>query len=338
MADLQLSAEELKYLEETCYFLTPVYLDFLNHYRYDAGEVNVHVDVDDGNLQLTITGPWFRTILWEVPLMALVSELYFEMTSPCTISRNDQRANNTEKAERLRDAKVNFADFGTRRRFCAHNQERVIEDILTVEGNTLVGTSNVHFAKQFGIRPIGTHAHEWFMFHAGQNGYRLANKSAMDAWTAAYNGNLGIALTDTYTTDVFLRSFDATKARLFDGVRQDSGDPLEFADKMLEHYRKLRIDPLTKTIVFSDGLNTDKAIRIRQYCDGKINVSFGIGTHMTNDIGPKALNMVIKLSGCRTDAASEWIPVVKLSDVEGKHTGTKDEIDLCIRTIQRSAP
>jgi nicotinate phosphoribosyltransferase len=256
--------------------------------------------------------------------MAMISELYFSMTAPETLSKEDRRRRNIGKAEQFEEAGVNFAEFGSRRRFSAANQAAVIEDILSVEGNSLIGTSNVHFAMGFGIKPIGTHAHEWFMFHGAEHGYRHANKAAIEAWTAAYQGNLGIALTDTYTTDAFLQTFDSVKARLFDGVRQDSGDPYAFVDKILAHYQKLRIDPMTKTIVFSDGLDTKTAIAINGYCTGKINASFGIGTHMTNDIGPKALNMVIKLSHCRTSADTEWTPVVKLSDTDGKQTGKAD--------------
>jgi nicotinate phosphoribosyltransferase len=336
MADLCLTAEELAYLEETCYFLTPVYLDFLEHYRFDPREVTVRLK--NGELEMTIQGPWFRTILWEVPLMALVSELCFSITGAETLSADERGERNAAKAERLKAGDVQFADFGTRRRFSSANQARVLEDILSVEGNTLAGTSNVHFARSFDIKPIGTHAHEWFMFHGATYGYRLANKAAVEAWTRVYQGNLGIALTDTYTTDVFLESFDSVTARLFDGVRQDSGDPFEFTDKLVAHYERLRIDPLTKTIVFSDGLNADTAVAIRAYCQGKINASFGIGTHLTNDIGPEALNMVIKLSCCRDDNHAEWVPVVKLSDDEGKHTGTEDEIALCLRTVKGRKP
>ena len=212
----------------------------------------------------------------------------------------------------------------------------MLEDFLSVAGNTLIGTSNVHFALRLGMKPIGTHAHEWFMFHAAEQGYRTANKAATDAWVTVYQGDLGIALTDTYTTDVFLQSFDSVKARLFDGVRQDSGDPKAFVDKIVAHYRRLRIDPMTKTVVFSDGLSTEEAVALREYCEGKIRASFGIGTHLTNDVGPTALNMVIKLTECRADRCSSWLPTVKLSDVPGKHTGHADEIDLCMRLLQRS--
>ncbi len=333
MADLSLSEEELAYLEQTCYFLTPVYLDFLKHYRFSPGDVAVRSV--KGQLALTVEGPWYRTILWEVPLMAMISELYFAMTAPQIRSRDEQRRINVAKSRQLKESGVIFADFGTRRRFSAENQRTVIADMLSVEGNTLIGTSNIHFARGFGVKPIGTHAHEWFMFHGAEHGYRQANKAAIDAWTAVFQGNLGIALTDTYTTDAFLETFDSVKARLFDGVRQDSGDPYEFVDKIVAHYRKLRINPMNKTIVFSDGLDTATAMAIKEYCSGKINASFGIGTHLTNDVGPRALNMVIKLSHCRNSADSSWTPTIKLSDTEGKHTGTADEIDLCRRTVKR---
>jgi len=335
MADLKLQTDELRYLQSTCYFLTPVYLDFLTHYRFEPE--NVTIKQFNGNLKIHISGPWYKTILWEVPLLAIISELYFAMITPQTLSREAGRFLNTQKSKQLRNAAVDFAEFGTRRRFSAKNQERVIKDILSVENNTMIGTSNVHWAKQFGIKSIGTHAHEWFMFHAAEHGYKRANRAAIDAWSSVFQGHLGIALTDTYTTDLFLKSFDSIEARLFDGIRQDSGNPYGFVDKLVAHYRKLRIDPLTKTIVFSDELDTEIAISIKEYCQGKINASFGIGTNFSNDLGPKPLNMVIKLSQCRGHADTEWSPMVKLSDTEGKHTGDADEIELCLRIVKRSS-
>lgn len=334
MATLQLSTDELQYLQEACYFLTPVYLDFLTHYRFEPE--HVIIEQASGDMQLQVCGPWYKTILWEVPLLAMISELYFSMTGAETLTREEARRLNVEKSEKLKDAGIDFAEFGTRRRFSAKNQDLVIKDILSVEGNTMIGTSNVHLAKKFGIKPIGTHAHEWFMFHAAEHGYKRANRAAIDAWSSVFRGHLGIALTDTYTTDLFLKSFDSIEARLFDGVRQDSGDPYVFVDKLVAHYRKLRINPLTKTIVFSDELDTNVAISIKEYCRGKINASFGIGTNLSNDVGPRPLNIVIKLSQCRSHADTVWIPMVKLSDTEGKHTGDADEIELCLRIVQRS--
>ncbi len=331
MADLELQSDELDYLRQTCYFLTPVYLDFLTHYRYSPE--NVVIEQSAGDLNLTVSGPWYTTILWEVPLLAIISELYFSLLGQKTLSRPEARLLNIQKCEQLRNGGVAFAEFGTRRRFSAENQALVIKDLLSVEKNTLIGTSNVHWAKQFGIKSIGTHAHEWFMFHAAEHGYKRANKAAIDAWSSVFQGHLGIALTDTFTTDLFLRNFDAIEARLFDGVRQDSGDPFIFVDKLVDHYRKLRINPLTKTIVFSDELDAGKAISIKKYCQGKINASFGIGTDLSNDLGPEPLNMVIKLSQGRSSEATQWFPMIKLSDAEGKHTGEAAEIALCLRII-----
>ena len=335
MADLQLQTDELRYLREACYFLTPVYLDFLTHYRFDPE--NVAINQTNGKLQVHISGPWYKTILWEVPLLAMISELYFSMTKPELLSRDQGRKLNLQKSEQLRDAGIDFADLGTRRRFSDKNQELVIKDILSVENNTMIGTSNVYLAKETGIKPIGTHAHEWFMFHAAEHGYKRANMAAIDAWSTVFRGHLGIALTDTYTTDLFLKSFDSVEARVFDGVRQDSGDPYVFVDKLVAHYQKLRINPLTKTIVFSDDLDTKAAISIKEYCRGKINASFGIGTNLSNDLGVQPLNIVIKLSQCRSHADTVWIPMVKLSDTEGKHTGDADELELCLRIVQRSS-
>ncbi len=335
MADLRLSQNEFNYLESTCYFLTPVYLDFLSHYRFSPD--NVHIDQIAGNLHVSIHGPWYQTILWEVPLLALISELFYEIVPQEKLSREECRLQNLEKGENLKEAAVDFAEFGTRRRYSAANQENVIADILSIENNTMIGTSNVFLAKKYGIKPIGTHAHEWFMFHAAEHGYKRANMAAIDAWSSVFQGHLGIALTDTYTTDHFLQSFDAIKARLFDGVRQDSGDPYAFIDKLVAHYEKLRINPMTKTIVFSDNLDAKRAISIQQYCQGKINASFGIGTNLSNDIGPPPLNIVIKLSSCRRNSETYWMPMVKLSDAENKHTGEVDEIELCLRVIQRSS-
>lgn len=333
MAELRLTNDEFTFLQETCYFLTPVYLDFLHHYRFSPEAVSINQS--GGQLEVSISGPWYQTILWEVPLLALISELYFTLTDPETITREVARQRNVQKGEQLRDAEADFAEFGTRRRFSAANQEQVIKDLLSVPNNSLIGTSNVYLARKFNIKPIGTLAHEWFMFHAAEYGYKRANMAAIDAWSSVFHGHLGIALTDTYTTDLFLESFDSIKARLFDGVRQDSGDPFAFIDTLVSHYKKLRINPLTKTIVFSDELNAEIATSIKKYCKGKINASFGIGTHLSNDLGPHPLNVVIKLSECKTQGDSSWIPMVKLSDVQGKHTGDNEEIELCLRTTQR---
>ena len=229
----------------------------------------------------------------------------------------------------IQGSEIKVADFGTRRRRSYEIHRLVIENLHDV----LVGTSNVHLAEQFDITPIGTHAHEWFMFHGAKYGYQSATYKSLEKWSDTYRGSLGIALTDTYTTDVFLQDFDMYFAKLFDGVRHDSGDPIEFGEKIIEHYKSLGIDPMSKTIVFSDGLNVPKAVEITEHFRNKIKTSFGIGTNLTNDTGVIPLNMVIKLSGIY-DRNSRKIHAVKLSDNVGKNTSDSQEaIENCKFTL-----
>jgi len=186
-----------------------------------------------------------------------------------------------------------------------------------------MGTSNVYMAMKFGIKPIGTHAHEWFMFNAANFGYKMANKMSLDGWSDVYKGDLGIALTDTFTSDVFFKIFDKKMARLFDGVRHDSGDPFDFAEKAIKHYEKLGIDPKTKAIIFSDALDINKALEIQDRFSRKVMVRFGIGTHFTNDVGVIPLKIVIKMTKAKING--EWIDTIKLSDEQGKETGSLSE-------------
>lgn len=335
MENLSLTAEEAMFLSLKCgEFLTPTYIDLLKGYRYDSTEVGIFQE--NGNLKIDITGFWYKTILWEVPLMALISELYFKMTGEVYDDKSTRQKNNLSKGKKFYEHSMKVADFGTRRRFSYDNQYEVVDDLKnSVFGGDdyLVGTSNVHIAMKLGLTPIGTHSHEWFMFHAVEYGYTRANYRALENWVKVYNGDLGIALSDTFTTDVFFKAFDKKFAKLFDGVRHDSGDAFEFADKVVAHYNRLGIDSTTKTIVFSDGLNTDLAVEIHDYCrDIGIRCSFGIGTHFTNDVGVKALNMVIKIVEVKN--GEDWLDTVKLSDNLIKHTGTKKEIQLCKDTLK----
>ncbi len=326
MENVKLKAEEKQFLLSRCYYLDPTYIDFLAGYRFNSSEVGVIQQ--GGDLQVSIEGYWYRTILWEVPLMAMISELYFKMTGqkPYDEGKIIDIANN--KATRFNMLGVKVADFGTRRRFSFENHERVVNALCDNGKPSFVGSSNVYFAYKYNIIPIGTHAHEWFMYHAAEFGFKMANKLALDNWVKVYRGDLGIALSDTYTSDVFYRTFDTKFAKLFDGVRHDSGDPLVFADKPLEHYKKLRIDPMSKTIVFSDGLNLEMVEKIAKHCRNKIGLSFGIGTNLTNDVGVKPLNIVIKLTEAKPEF-QDWVPTIKLSDASGKYTGNPKWIDLC---------
>lgn len=326
MSTLRLTPDEKKFLTEKCYYLDPTYLDFLMGYRYDPSEVGVIQK--NGELQISIEGYWYRTILWEVPLMSMISELYFKMTGEEILEEHKIIDLARKKAVRYNMLAVQVADFGTRRRYSYENHDRIVKALTNYGKSSFIGTSNVHFAHKYGITPIGTHAHEWFMFHSAKYGYKMTNKLGLENWVNVYRGDLGIALSDTFTTDVFFKAFDTKFAKLFDGVRQDSGNPLEFADKTIEHYKNLKIDPNSKTIIFSDGLNPDIVQKIAEHCRNKIKMSFGIGTNFTNDVGVKALNIVIKMVEAKAEG-QDWEPVIKLSDSPGKHTGEAQPIQLC---------
>ncbi len=326
MAELSLSLEEKGFLKRECTYLDPTYLDFLIGYRYDPSEVGVIQK--KGDLQISIEGYWYRTILWEVPLMALISELYFKMTQQEIYDEAKIIDIARKKATQYNMLGISVADFGTRRRYSFENHDRIVKALKNYGNPSIMGTSNVYFAKKYDLIAIGTHAHEWFMFHAAKYGYKMANKLALENWVRVYRGDLGIALTDTFTSDVFYQAFDTKFAKLFDGVRQDSGDPLEFADKTIKHYKNLKIDPLSKSIVFSDGLNPEMVEKITKHCRNKIKISFGIGTNFTNDVGVNPLNIVIKIIEAKPEG-HDWEPTIKLSDTKGKYTGNKNSIKLC---------
>ena len=335
MARLRFDYKEKEYLRTTCPYLDPTYLDFLQGYRYDPSEV--HIEQNGTDVKVSVEGYWYRTILWEVPIMALICELFYRETGQ--LRQPDELVVNTveNKISLYKKLGVKFAEFGTRRRHSYEVHDLVVKILREKGTGTFIGTSNVYLAMKYDIKPIGTHAHEWFMFHAAKYGFKMANSMGLEHWVDVYRGDLGIALTDTYTTEVFFEQFDKKFAKLFDGVRHDSGDPLEFGDKTINHYKKLGIDPLTKTIIFSDGLNYEKVERIVQHCKDRIGLSFGIGTDLTNDVGLKPMNIVLKMTEAQPENAN-WTGVVKLSDEPKKHTGSIVEIDLAIQLLHIKTP
>lgn len=329
MANLQLTAEEKKFIKAKCYFFDPVFVDFLEGFRYKPEEVTI--TQEGGSLSVVMEGYWYRTVLWEVPLMAIISELYFQMTGE---EPRDIEKKAIAKAKALKDIGADYSEFGTRRRFSFDVQDRVVGALQVNSGEYFKGTSNVYLAMKYNTTPIGTMPHEWFMFHGALFGYRSANIKGLESWVDVYDGSLGIALTDTYTTDSFFNSFSLKQAKLFDGVRHDSGDPLTFADKAIEFYEQNRIDPTSKTLVFSDSLNLETVKQIKDHVAGRIHDTYGIGTFFSNDVGAKALNIVIKLTDVKLHKKDAiFLKAVKLSDVAGKHTGDAKEIELSLKTL-----
>lgn len=328
MAKLKMTKQEKAYTTKRCYFFDPVFIDFLEGYRYNPEEV--HISELNGQLKVIIEGYWYRTVLWEVPLMAIISELYFKMQG---VEPQNVTEKAIGKANALKELQADYSDFGTRRRFSFEVHDKVVEALASNSGEYFKGTSNVYLAMKYNTIPMGTMPHEWFMYHGALLGYRVANEMGLEAWVKVYEGSLGITLTDTYTTDSFYKSFSLKQAKLFDGVRCDSGDPLEFTDKTISFYKENRIDPSSKTIVFSDSLNIEKVAKIKKYVDNRIHDTYGIGTFFTNDVGAKPLNMVIKLTEVKERVNLPYLHAVKLSDVPGKNTGNQDEINLSKLTL-----
>lgn len=329
MASLSLSEEAERFMRRRCYYFDAVFFDLLKGFRFDPKEVDIQQE--GGELKVEIRGLWYRTVLWEVPLMAIISELYFQMTAQ-TPQEIAEKA--IKKAQAFVDLGAELSEFGTRRRFSFEVQDRVVGILKQYMGSLLNGTSNVYLALKHNLTPMGTHPHEWFMYHGAHYGYRAANELALANWVDVYDGYLGIALTDTYTSTNFFGSFTTKYAKLFDGLRWDSGDPFEFTEQAIRHYRLHRVDPRTKTIVYSDALDLEGVKKIREFVKGRVHDVYGIGTYLTNDVGVKPLNMVIKLFECRPQKCPFFIPTVKLSDAKGKHTGNPEEIALCLGILR----
>ena len=331
LSQLRLKEEELEYMVRNCRFLPRVYWEWLSAFRFDPQKIGIFLD-EEQHLHLEVTDHLYKATLYEVPLLAIVSEIKNRFAGH--ISDPEQIIGKlSEKVALSNRHHLPFSEFGTRRRFSIDVQDAVI-GYLKENSRYCTGTSNCHFAMKYGMKTMGTHPHEWFMFHGAQFGYKHANYMALENWVNVYDGDLGIALSDTYTSGIFLTNLSRKQAKLFDGVRCDSGNEFDFTDKLTARYRELGVDPTTKTIVFSNALDFDKALEIQNYCHGKIRCSFGIGTNLTNDTGFRPSNIVMKLSRCKMNVNQEWRECVKLSDDPGKHTGNPEEVKACLYELK----
>ena len=331
LGELSLSNFEMEWCVKNIPFIPRYYWEWLRGFRFDVKKINIGSDVH-GHLQITVYDKLYKVTLYEVPILAIVSEWmsmkYKDMANIANIEKVV-----LEKITMAALGSFKFSEFGTRRRFSYDVQDKVISVLANKGWNVCNGTSNVHFAMKYNMKVMGTHPHEWFMFHGAQFGYKHANYLGMKAWANTYQGDLGIALTDTYTSDVFFRNFSKVHAKLFDGIRQDSGDEFEFADKAIARYKELGINPLTKTIIFSNALDFIKAGKIADYCRGKIGCAFGIGTNLTNDLGVPHANIVMKLTKCKMNERQPEEYTIKLSDDFGKHLGPIEEVEIAKKTL-----
>ncbi|MDP3356728.1 MAG: nicotinate phosphoribosyltransferase [Polaromonas sp.] len=315
---LQFQDAELAYLR-ALRFIKSDFVDFLGLFRLNEKYVSVKA-LPSGEIEVVIEGPWLHTILFEIPVLAIINEVYFRNTQKLAdVMQGRQRLDakiGLLQAEGLRELKI--ADYGTRRRFGQAWHEEVLRTLIARLGTgpdgQFAGTSNVLFAMKLGLTPLGTMAHEYLQACQAL-GPRLRDSQVFgfESWAKEYRGDLGIALSDVYGMSAFLRDFDMYFCKLFDGARHDSGDPFQWGERMLAHYAKNRVDPKTKTLIFSDGLTVPRTVELYQQFRGRCQLAFGIGTNLTNDLGYEPLQIVIKMVRCNGQ------PVAKLSDTPSKN-------------------
>lgn len=318
---LQFTEDELEYLSNIRW-IRGSYVDFLRLWRPRFEDFTISID-DECGLSIETHGTWLNTSMYEIPTLAIVNEVYFRMAYDYDDLLDSFKERLDIKFENLKSGHWyagTFSEFGLRRRLSAEAQELVVEKFSHLNdtlhsASKFIGTSNVYLAKKFGLTPVGTMAHEWIMC-VGQGNHKhnpaYSNWYALDAWIKEYGVLNGIALTDTITTDCFLRDFQLTYATLFSGVRHDSGGTYEWGEKMINHYESLGIDPKTKTLLFSDSLDFERADKLVRHFHNRVNVAFGIGTYLSNDTKVPALNIVMKVTKCN------GMDVAKISDDEGK--------------------
>lgn len=343
LENLRITDEEIAFMRRKCNYIPSWFMSFLRGFRYDRRWVNVWQD-SEGHLHIEFEGSWSNTILLEVKVLAIVSELYYIVTGEeKEFDYADYYNRSYGKARRMIDAGCVFSDFGTRRRASFEAQDTAVRAMAECQrsmpgAGRFTGTSNVYLAMKYNLTPMGTMAHEFVCAIAGMYGPLMANHIAMTKWAQTYRGALGTFLYDTYGWQIFSLNFSTDYANMFKGLRVDSGDNLGQLDLIIDKYRSLHIDPRTKQIVFSNGLNVDSAIEIQKYAADKCLPSYGIGTHFTNDFaGVRPRNIVIKLTDVKiTESWPFYSQTCKLSEDRGKYTGDEATVKRFLATLHIS--
>ena len=334
LCQLKFKEDELLYLR-SLRFIESDFVDYLELFQLKRRFIKASID-SEGRLDIWVEGPMVQAMMFEIFVLAIVNELYFRRIRTDEVLAEGERRlqakmvllNQYQQEQQPNDPPFLVSDFGTRRRYSYDWQKHVIEAFHQAAPYIFRGTSNVLIAKELGLTPIGTMAHEFLQaFQALDVRLRDFQKAALETWVQEYRGDLGIALTDVVGMDAFLRDFDLYFAKLFDGLRHDSGDPYEWGDKAYAHYKKLKVDSKSKMLTFSDGLNLEKAWNLHQYFKDRFQVSFGIGTNLTNDMGQTPLNIVLKLVECNGQS------VAKISDSPGKTVTDNDTFLAYLRQV-----
>ena len=331
MANVQITEEEVEFMTNQLVWLPLWYFSFLRGYRFNPAEVEISQD-EEGHLSILIRGKWFSTIMWEMPILSCISELTHILNGD--VDRYDlerEKAKALEKSNRIFSEGLVFGDMGTRRRFSYDHQKMVLEVMrdtyhLHKWPGVFTGTSNVWFAYELGLKPLGTLSHQIISFEEIVSGVFECNYNVMKKFSDVYDGNNGIYLYDCFGDDVFFKNLSKRMAMMYSGLRIDSGVEEEQIEKIIEKYHQLGIDPASKQVVFSNGLNVERCIEIHNYCAGRVKDSYGVGTHITCDIdGAKPSNIVVKLTKGRITELREWHNCIKLSCDKGKTLGNKEK-------------
>lgn len=331
MANVQITDEEVEFMTNQLVWLPLWYFSFLRGYRFNPAEVEISQD-EEGHLSILIRGKWFSTIMWEMPILSCISELTHILNGDVDRYNHErEKAKALEKSNRIFSEGLVFGDMGTRRRFSYDHQKMVLEVMrdtyhLHKWPGVFTGTSNVWFAYELGLKPLGTLSHQIISFEEIVSGVFECNYNVMKKFSDVYDGNNGIYLYDCFGDDVFFKNLSKRMAMMYSGLRIDSGVEEEQIEKIIEKYHQLGIDPASKQVVFSNGLNVERCIEIHNYCAGRVKDSYGVGTHITCDIdGAKPSNIVVKLTKGRITELREWHNCIKLSCDKGKTLGNKEK-------------
>lgn len=331
LSNLRLNSAEKDWCIARIPYIPANYWEWLTTFKFEPKKIHCWLD-EDGVFQCEVTDKLYKVTLYEIAILAIYAEIRNNMLKERGLSPMMDNMGKIilRKIDFANKNNIPFSEFGTRRRYSAAVQDMIIRAIIE-NSHTCVGTSNVYFAMKYDLIPTGTFPHEWIMFHAGVFGYKRANYLGLEDWVKVYDGNLGTALIDTYTTDSFLRTLTRKQAHLFSGFRQDSGDEYIVALKVIKRLKELGIDPKSKTLIFSNALDFDKANDIKEWMGNRMKVGFGIGTNLTCDTGLegyKPANIVMKLSRCRMSDKDPWEKCIKISDDLGKHMGDDYEFEI----------
>lgn len=339
MAGVQITDHEVEFMTNQLVWLPLWYFSFLRGYRFNPAEVSISQD-EEGHLDIKICGKWFSTIMWEMPILSCISELVHTLNGDTNkYELEKEYAKAVDKSERIFGAGLTFGDMGTRRRFSYDHQKMVLKAMKHVYESKkwpgiFTGTSNVWFAMELGLKPLGTLSHQIISFEEIVSGVFECNYNVMKKFSDVYDGNNGIYLYDCFGDEVFFKNLSKRMAMMYSGLRIDSGVEEEQIEKIIDKYHQLGIDPASKQVVFSNGLNVDRCIEIHKYCAGRVKDSYGVGTYITCDINDvKPSNIVVKLTKGRITESREWHDCIKLSCDKGKTLGNKEKCAYIISQI-----